>query len=123
MIAAGFAYAEGAAKIIPVSAWPRVLNLTDKQIVNPSVDQCVKAGYRLIPVKPITPSGKRIKSETLVQDDKKSEMVKFEIIYEDIPAPEILTNVPADKVVFTFTTNGIYRGVKWVDGPKTNGVK
>jgi hypothetical protein len=113
------------AKIIPVDAWPKKITTADKVIFNPTVDQCVKAGYRLIPAKPATPEGKRIKSEELVQDDKKADAVKLVIVYEDIPAPpppEVLTNVSADKVQFTFTADGAFRGVKWVDAPQTNEV-
>jgi hypothetical protein len=115
------------AKIMPVDAWPKKITTADKVIFNPTVDQCVKAGYRIIPAKPATPEGKRIKSEELVQDDKKADAVKWVIVYKDIPAlvvpvPEVLTNVSADKVQFTFTVDGSFRGVKWVDAPKTNEV-
>jgi hypothetical protein len=115
------------AKIMPVDAWPKKITTADKVIFNPTVDQCVKAGYRIIPAKPATPEGKRIKSEELVQDDKKADAVKWVIVYKDIPAlvvpvPEVLTNVSADKVEFTFTADGAFRGVKWVDAPKTNEV-
>ena len=110
-------------KFIPVSIWPRVLNLADKQVVNPSVQTCVKAGYRMLIAKPATPEGKRIKSEKIIQDDKDSSKCKYDIVYEDIPEPpppEVLTNVSSDKVTFRFTTNGIYRGVIWADAPATN---
>jgi hypothetical protein len=119
--------AVAAEKLIPVSAWPRVIQTAGKQIVNPSEGDCVKAGYRLIPAKPVTPIGKRIKSETLVQDAKKASYVTWQIVYDDIPAPvivppEVLTNVAADRVSFLFSTNGQYRGVRWLDAPATNKV-
>jgi hypothetical protein len=116
------------AKIIPVSAWPRVLNLADKQVINPSVSECVTAGYRLLAAKPATPTGKRIAIETIIQDTNDVTKCTYQITYEDIPAPiaptpEVLTNVPASKVTFNFTTGGSYRGVTWIDAPKTNGTK
>ena len=116
------------AKIHPVTAWPRVLNLADKQVVNPSVDQCVKAGYRLLSAKPASPTGKRIKTETIIQDPDDPTKCRYELTYEDIPAkpvvtPEVLTNVPSAKVSFNFTTNGVFRSVTWSDAPKTNAVK
>ena len=117
-----------AQKIIPVSIWPRVLNLPDKQVVNPSVQTCVKAGYRMLTPKPATPSGKRIKSEKIIQDDKDPTKCKYDIVYEDIPepvipdppVPEVLTNIANDRVSFSFTTGGVYRGVIWLDAPVTN---
>jgi putative hemolysin len=126
MLAAACAVAQDA-KIIPVDAWPKKITTADKVIFNPTPEQCVKAGYRLIPAKPSTPDGKQIKSAELVQDDKKTDAAKWVIVYEDIPAqvvpvPEVLTNVSADKVQFTFTADGSFRGVKWVDAPKTNEV-
>jgi len=119
-----------AGELLPVRAWPRVLNLDGKQIVNPDVGMCVSAGYRLIPAeRPATPKGKQIASERFEQDPERKENVRWVIEYEDIPpapAPEVLTNVPAAKVTFQFTTNGEYRGVVWQDGPgrgRTNGVE
>ena len=119
--------AVAAEKLIPVKEWPRVIQTSGKQIVNPSADLCVKAGYRLIPAKPATPTGKRIVSETLVQDSKKASYVTWQIVYEDIPAPVIVppeatTNVAAERVSFLFSTNGQYRGVRWLDAPATNKV-
>ncbi|HPL75458.1 MAG TPA: hypothetical protein PKW18_12945 [Candidatus Sumerlaeota bacterium] len=126
MVVAACAVAQDA-KIIPVDAWPKKITTADRVIFNPTTEQCVKAGYRLIPAKPATPDGKQIKSAELVQDDKKADAVKWVIVYEDIPAPvvpvpEVLTNVSADKVEFVFTMAGAFRGVKWVDAPKTNEV-
>jgi len=114
-------------KLIPVKAWPRVIQTAGKQIVNPSEKDCVAAGYRLVPAKPATPAGKRIVSETLVQDSKKASYVMWEIMYEDIPAPvivppEVTTNVAAARVSFEFTTGGVFRAVKWLDAPATNKV-
>ena len=127
-----FAFSAGAQdmaqKIIPVTAWPRVLNLADKQVVNPSVQTCVKAGYRMLTLKPSTPAGKRIKSEKIIRDDKDSSKCKYDIVYEDVPepvipdppVPEVLTNIAHDRVSFLFTTNGQERGVVWLDAPQTN---
>jgi|GEM_PF-3162195 len=119
-----------AGEIIPVSTWPCVLNLPDKQVVNPGVDQCIKAGYRLLTVKPATPAGERITTESIIQDPNDASRCKYSITYEAIPVvtrpviiPEVLTNVPAAKVSFSFTTNGQYRSVTWLDAPKTNGIK
>jgi hypothetical protein len=113
--------------IIPVTTWPMRIG---NSIYNPTIDQCVKAGYRLLVVKPSTPSGKRIKSEKIIQDPAALEKCKYEIIYEDIPVvtppvivSETLTNIPASRVTFNFSTNGIFRGVVWTDAPKTNTVK
>ena len=126
MVVAACAVAQDA-KIIPVDAWPKKITTADKVIFNPTTEQCVKAGYRLIPAKPSTPEGKQVKSAELVHDDKKADAVKWVIVYEDIPAPvvpvpRVLTNVAADRVTFTFTTNGVFCGVEWKDAPRTNGV-
>jgi len=108
--------AMGQDKIIPVTAWPKSVTLDGKVWNNPSVDMCVKAGLRMIPkVKPATPAGKRIKSETFVQDEKAYEMCAYEIVYEDVPTPkpvvpETLVIVPLTNVVFYATTNGLPRG-------------
>ena len=116
------------AKIKPVKTWPRVVRFEGKTYYNADKSTCVKAGYRMLTSKPATPEGKRIKSEKIIQDDKDSSKCKYDIVYEDIPepvipdplAPEVLTNVPASKVQFSFTTNGAYRGVVWLDAPQTN---
>ena len=114
-----------AQKIIPVSVWPRAFYFGDKQIVNASVKTCVRAGYRMLTPKPVTPAGKRIKTEKIIQDDKDSSKCKYDIMYEDIPEPvpvppEVLTNIANDRVSFSFTTGGVYRGVVWLDAPVTN---
>ena len=78
--------------------------------------------------KPVTPSGKWIKSEKIIQDDKDVTKCKYDIVYEDIPepvipdppVPEVLTNIAHDRVSFSFTTNGDYRSVVWLDAPVTN---
>lgn len=69
--------------IIPVFSWPKVINVTNVQIINPSIDICVKYGYRLLPAQPITPIGKCIKSETIIQDVDNPVMCKYVIEYED----------------------------------------
>lgn len=125
LLASSLILAQAETVIIPVSVWPKVLNFPDKQIVNASVSDCVKAGYRLIPTKPVTPAGKQIKSEKFVQDDVDQSKCKYEIIYEDVPpppAPEVLTNIPAARVQYQFTTNGVYRAAIWLDAPKSNAV-
>ena len=116
--------------IIPVNAWPKKINTTDKIICNPTADQCVKEGYRLLTTKPATPEGKRIKSEKIIQDDKDATRCQYEIVYDDIPVvippvivPDVLTNIPSNKVTFNFTTSGGFRGVIWTDAPKTNGIE
>lgn len=116
-------------KLIPVNKWPRVIFLPGKQVINPSVEQCIDAGYRLMPEsKPITPKGKRIKTEQLIQDPEDETKVKYEIVYENIPVkpippPLVITNVSSDRVEFKFTTNGIYIGAVWLDAPRTNRVE
>lgn len=124
-----FAVSLFAADIIPVKVWPKTISTADKVISNPTVDQCVKCGYRLLADKPATPTGKKIKSEKIVQGDK-PETCKYEITYEDIPVvvkppyvPPTLVEVTADKVKFKFSTNGTFYGVVWTDAPKTNGIK
>ena len=115
----------GKTKIIPVRVWPRVLNLPDKQIINPCISECVKAEYRLLGKKPITPVDKRIKSKKIIQDPDDETKCKYDIVYEDTPPPpppEVLTNVAADRVIFRFTTNGGFRGVVWIDAPTANDV-
>jgi len=122
---------DGEQKFIPVSIWPRVLYLSNKQVVNPSVQMCVKAGYRLLSAKPTTPTGKRIKISEIIQDPDDVTKCKYDIMYEDIPepvipdppVPEVLTNIAHDRVSFSFTTGGVYRGVIWLDAPVTNVVK
>jgi hypothetical protein len=128
MMIAVAAWAQDAAKLIPVSKFPATVTYGGKTYYNASADICVKAGYRLIPVKPVTPEGKQIVSEKFVQNDKKPECVKYEIVYEDIPVkptpppyvPPVLTNVAAERVQFKFTTNGTFYGATWLDAPATN---
>ena len=127
---AALVFAQDKQAIIPVTKWPNVVYLDGKQYIHASVAICVQAGYRMIPVKPTTPMGKRIKSEAFIQDPDRVEMCKYEITYEDIPpppvvppvVPEVLTNIAPKDCVFSFTTNGAYRGVVWTNAPKTNSV-
>jgi hypothetical protein len=124
---AGLAFGQ-AAKLMPVRAWPRVLNLDGKQIVNPDAGLCVRAGYRLIPEKPATPGGKRIVSERFEQDDERREYVRWVIEYEDIPPyvpPPVVGVVTAasDRVRFVFETNGAFRAAVGLDAPRTNGAQ
>lgn len=114
-------------KIIPVNKWPKVIYTENKQIYNPTPDQCVEAGYRLKPAsRPDTPEGKVIASQTLVQDENNPARVRYEITYEDkpdppdLPDPVAITNVSPDRVEFLFTTSGVYRGIRWLDAPGTN---
>jgi hypothetical protein len=121
-------YSADAEKIIPVAAWPRVIDLPTKQIVNPSPDQCIAAGYRLLSQKPVTPDGKIIVEETIIQDPADLARAVYKITYTDKPiiplaAPVGLTNVAADRVRFSFTTTGVLRAVTWIDAPVTNGVE
>jgi hypothetical protein len=118
--------AQEAAKLIPVQTWPRVLYADGKQIVNPDPSTCMKAGYRLIPAKPIPPQGKYAVSESLVQDGAKAESMKWVISYADIPAPpppEGVVTAAADRVRFIFSTAGVYRAAVWLDAPITNKVE
>ena len=108
------------AQIKPVESWPTTIKTSDSITYNATEKDCIKAGYRLIPAKPETPAGKRIKSETLEQDDKRTKSAKWVIVYEDAPVvippvfvPEVLTNVPAANVTFVFTTNGEFRAAIW----------
>jgi len=108
--------------IKPVKVFPTVVRFEGKTHYNADVATCVKAGYRMLPANPITPGGKRVKTETIIQDPDNPIMAKIVREYEDIPEPsppEILINIASDKVTFQFTTNGIYRGVIWVDAPTT----
>ena len=109
-----------AAEIIPVETWPKTIATKDAITYNATENDCIKAGYRLIPAKPETPTGWQIQSQQLVQDDKTARMATWAIVYEaeivakpPVFVPEVLTNVPAASVVFTFTTNGEFRGVIW----------
>lgn len=81
--------------IIPVTEWPRVISLPDKQLVNPSISECVEAGYRLLPARPETPVGKRIKSETIVQDPDNAARCMYEMEYEDDPNYQMLAMLSA----------------------------
>lgn len=113
---------EIAQKLIPVKSFPAVIGYKGKTYYNVTEDIAVKAGYRLIPVKPATPIDKVISSEKFVQDDKDPSKVKYEIIYADKPEPTpppVITNVAADKVTFQFTEDGNYVGMIWNDSPVT----
>jgi hypothetical protein len=121
IIAIMFLAGAAVADIIPMSQWPRVIYLPGKQVVNPSVAQCVEAGYRLLPAKPATPEGKEIASEQIVQDSKNPTRAVYQITYADKVAV-VVTNVSADKVVFQFSATGAYLGLTWTDAPKTNAV-
>lgn len=82
------------AEIIPVNKWPKSINLENKQIVNPSVKECVQAGYRLLPAnKPTTPPGKKIAAEKIIQDPNDTTRCKYDVTYQDIPSP---TSTPDD---------------------------
>jgi len=114
-------------KIIPVDTFPRVLNLPGKQIINPSVDQCVKAGYRILRPAPVVPSGKQVVERKIEQcpDDPSKAVVVYVLEAKPIlvkPLPPVITNVPADEVEFRFTTNGLFMGVTWKN-VATNSVK
>lgn len=115
----------GAAEIIPVTSWPKTVATSGGITYNATEQDCIKAGYRLIPAKPETPAGKQITSEALMQDDKSARMAKWVVVYEAVPIvepipfpeiiPEVLTNVPASKVTFVFTTNGDFRAAIWTE--------
>lgn len=126
VLSVGFCFAQQ--KIIPVNKWPKVIYTENKQIYNPTPSQCVEAGYRLKPAsKPATPDGKIILNQKLVQDENNSERLRYDIQYIDRPFPSpalslILTNVPAERVQFIFTTNGFLHDIEWLDAPKTNNI-
>lgn len=130
LIAVSLTVAQTAPAIIPVRVWPNVVYWNGHQFIHASATICVKAGYRMIPAKPVTPEGKRIVSEQFIQDPDDVSMCKYEIVYEDIPPPpvvppvepEVLTNIAVKDCVFSFTTNGQYRGIIWTNAPKTNAV-
>ncbi len=107
-----------------VDVWPKVVTIDKVMYYDPPVPICVKAGYRLKLAMPATPAGKRIVS-TVWEQDADPARCKAKVTYEDIPAPpvivpEILTNVPAEKCTISFTTNGDFRAIEWIDKPKTN---
>ena len=128
MLIATLAFAQAEKAIMPVSSWPRVVNFDGKTYYDADVGVCVEAGYRMLTAKPATPVGKRIKSEKIIQDDKDSSKCKYDIMYEDIPepvipdppVPEITTNIILGRLAFTFSTNGYWRGIEWLDAPQTN---
>lgn len=110
-----------AADIIPVDAWPKSIG---GYIFNPTVEQCVKAGYRLKQPLPDTPEGKRVVKIEWAQGDK-AEQCKAVVTYEDIPVPVVkpvvgTVTVATDRVKFIFATNGTFRGTVWLDAPATN---
>ena len=118
--------AQESAKLIPVQTWPRVISYAGKQVVNPDPGTCVKAGYRLIPAKPLAPVGKYAMRAELVQDEKDPARVKWVIEYADIPPPpppEGVVTAAADRVRFVFTTAGVFRATVWLDAPATNKVE
>lgn len=113
--------------IIPVSKFPNVIYLGGKQICNASAADCVKAGYRLETARAITPTGKRIVTDTIIQDPNDATRCIHSIVYEDKPVvvapvitPEVRTNIVINRISFAFSTNGTFRGVTWLDAPKTN---
>ena len=115
-----------AGDIIPVKDWPKSIVAGGKLITGPTVTECIEAGYRLLPdKKPSTPAGKKIVSEKIIQDPADPAKCKYEIVYADAVTvkPTATTNIPADRVLFTFSTNGHFRGVVWLDAPVTNAAK
>ena len=127
MLSVTLAFAADKTAIIPVSKFPAVIYLDGKQIVNASVADCVKAGYRLETAKAVTPTGKRIVTDTIIQDPNDATRCIHAIVYEDKPVvvapvitPEVRTNIVINRISFSFTTNGTFRGVTWLDAPKTN---
>jgi len=114
-------------KIIPVNTWPRVLDLPGKQVINPSVDQCVAAGYRILRPAPVVSAGKQVVEKKIEQcpDDPSYAIVVYVLEDKPVvvkPAPPVITNVPADEVEFRFTTDGIFIGAVWKSAV-TNSVK
>jgi hypothetical protein len=100
------------AEIIPCDQFPNPLRYGGKTIGNPSSAQCVKAGYRLKAVMPVTPAGKQVKSVTWEQDAKDASKCVAVCAYEDVPPPpppEVLIEIPATNIVFWATSNGVPR--------------
>ena len=111
-------------KIIPVNTWPRVLNVPGKQVINPSVDQCVAAGYRILRPAPVVSAGKQVVEKKIEQcpDDPSYAIVVYVLEDKPVVIPTVVTNVPADEVEFKFTNEGLFLGVRWKNAI-TNSVK
>ncbi len=58
--------------IIPVKTFPKVVCFEGKTYYNADVATCVKAGYRMLPDEPVTPTGKRVKTREVIQDPDKT---------------------------------------------------
>ncbi len=88
-----------------VPSFPKVIYFDGKQIVNPSAEMCLRAGYRLVPPLPAAPDGKVAGKTKLALDEKDPTKLKWVVEYVDAPPPpplpkeEILT---ADEVEFVF---------------------
>lgn len=119
-----------AADFIPCTRWPNPVTTPDgKTWINPTVEQCMAAGWRLLPVMPATPEGKQIVSTAIVQDEKLATSLKYVVTYEAIPkppdppvyVPEVLTNILiSPRVSAYFTTGGEFRAFGKLDVPATN---
>ena len=112
-----------AADFIPCANWPNPVTTPDgKTWYNPTPALCVSAGYRILTPKPSPPTGFQEVSAKVVQDPVDAGRCKYTMTYELIPepvkppdppvyVPEVITNLTPDKVLFQFTTNGMFRGV------------
>jgi len=121
-------YSADTAKIIPVTSWPREINIPGKQIINPSRAQCIAAGYRILQPSEAVPADKLIDTETIIQDPDNPAQAIIVRTYKDKPAvspstPPVITNVSVENITFQFTTDGYFVGVIWNDAPSTNSVK
>lgn len=111
------------AGLVAVARWPKEIWLGGNQVINPSADMCVKAGYRLLPDKPSTPEGKIAVKTELVQDDKDPTKLTYVIEYADAPPPPPppkIEIVGADKVEFVFE-DGEFSEIRLKDTPKDGG--
>ena len=98
--------------IIPVSKWPKYITDKNKSTCDPTPDQCVAVGYRLLPTsKPTTPTGMMIVSEAIIQDPTNSHCCAYSVTYTNEPPPPrappapVYSTVTVSSLSFVFDTN------------------
>lgn len=113
--------AGSAQAIIPVSSWPRVIQIPGKNIIHPTQAQCLSAGYRLADAMPTPPAGYRIVTATPVQHETEPTRCTWSITTEEIPVVppnnEELTKVNCARTKALFNSAGKFRGMIWLDAP------